>query len=144
MEVLLISTDTCWIPVIPTDSGTIPVEFISQNFTPATGLWYSSTYTGTIPGMDQNGMASKCMARMDAKNCLIWQVLLFSYEKCILKNQKKIGMVLTIGDDVWHWLHGLWTFLNMVIDKNIARNLGKIRKKKNRHDVDYYRQCCGP
>ena len=39
-------------------------------------------------------------------------------------------------------LHGLCAFPNIVIPKNIARKSEK-REEKNRHDVDYYWQCCG-
>ena len=42
---------SCWIPVIPVDSGGIPAEFTSQNFTPATKLRNSGIYTGMVPGV---------------------------------------------------------------------------------------------
>ena len=42
---------SCWILVIPVDSGGIPAEFTSQNFTPAMKLCNSSIYTGMVPGV---------------------------------------------------------------------------------------------
>ena len=47
------------------------------------------------------------------------------------KNQNDVVMLLIC-------LHGLCACPNIVIDINIARKLGKINLKKNRHDVD----CC--
>ena len=47
--------------------------------------------------------------------------------KIVIKSDKKLGMVLIIGDDVEAWT-GLCAFLNIVINANIARKLGKIRK----------------
>ena len=35
----------------------IPVEFTSQNFTPATEFCNSGIYTRTVPGIDRKGMA---------------------------------------------------------------------------------------
>ena len=40
-----------------------------------------------------------------------------------------MGIMLTIGDDV-EALHGLCASLNMVINENIARKWGKIKKKE--------------
>ena len=76
--------------------------------------------------MDWNAMALECMTGMDAKNCQIWQVLQI-HTKIVIKSDKTLGMVLIIGDDVGA-LHGLCAFLNLVINANIARKLGKIRK----------------
>ena len=42
---------SCWILVIPVDSGGILVEFTSQNFTSATKLCNSGIYTGMVPGV---------------------------------------------------------------------------------------------
>ena len=53
-------TYSCQIPVIPVDFSAIPVEFTSQNFTPATEFCNPGIYTGTVPGMDWKGMALEC------------------------------------------------------------------------------------
>ena len=71
-------TDSCWIPVIPADSGTIPVEFASQNLEI---LIFRYLHRNS----PWNGMALECMTGMDAKNCQIWQVLHIH-----MKNSNKI------------------------------------------------------
>ena len=56
IEVLVI-TYSCQILVIPADSGAIPGEITSQNFTPAMEFCKSGIYTGTVQRIDWNGMA---------------------------------------------------------------------------------------
>ena len=91
------------------------VEFTSQNFTQA----------------------------MESKNCQMWQVLHFHWLK-INKIQKKKhkGCCSLLEMMLGHWLHGLCTFLNMVINTKAARILEK-SEKNNRHNVAYCWQCWG-
>ena len=51
VEVLSVPPYSCWILVIPVDSGGILVEFTSQNFIPAMKLCNSGIYTGMVPGV---------------------------------------------------------------------------------------------
>ena len=59
----------------------IPVPFQWNLAAKISKYWYSSTYTRTVPRMDENGMALECMTGMDAKNCQIWQVLHINQDK---------------------------------------------------------------
>ena len=59
---------SCWIPVIPVDSGGIPVEFTSQNFTPATKLCNSGIYTGMVPGVQSPEWHRNPVTGIEIKN----------------------------------------------------------------------------
>ena len=103
----------------------IPVPFQWNLPAKISKYWYSGTYTRTV-GMDQNGMALECMTRMDLKIAKYGKFCIFTW-KIVIKSKKKNRD----GAHYWwwcwaHWLHGLCAFLNIVINANIARKLGKI------------------
>ena len=58
---------SCWIPVIPVDSGGIPLEFTSQNFTPATKLCNSGIYTGMVPRVQSPEWHQNPLTRIELK-----------------------------------------------------------------------------
>ena len=58
-----------------------------------------------------------------------------------IKSGKSGRKEKTVIDNVGYCWHGLCTFPNLVINVNIVRKSGNIKKKKNRHGVDCCWQC---
>ena len=79
---------SCWIPVIPVDSSGIPVEFTSQNFTPATKLCNSAIYTGMVPRVRSPEWHWNPVTGIEIKNSKYGNFCIFTW-KIVIKSEKK-------------------------------------------------------
>ena len=69
-----------WIPIIPVDSGGIPAEFTSQNFTPATKLCNSGIYSRMVPRVRSPEWHRNPVTRIEIKIPNM-ETFAFSHEK---------------------------------------------------------------
>ena len=79
---------SCWLPVIPVDSGGIPVEYTSQNFTPATKLCNSSIYTRMVPGVRSPEWHRNPVTGIEIQNSKYGNFCIFTW-KIVIKSEKK-------------------------------------------------------
>ena len=78
---------SCWILVSPADSGAIPAEFTSQNFTPAMELCHSSIYTGMVPGVWSPEWHWNPVTEMELKDANYRKFCIFTW-KIVIKSEK--------------------------------------------------------